>query len=162
MYICKWVYNIQKLKLYMRLYTHTSLYCKSFQKSFLLHVMYVQYVLFIFYKFMYSFVQKSVPLFSAYIYINVQILNTWSMHVQVPVAFDNKVLIMEEAVIIYLLVFKNWNTVMLSDLLYISLRVEYNAEFLFVNFEWWCHHRYFNVFRFIFTVPKLSHPTGNA
>ena len=46
------------------------------------------------------------------------------MHVQVPVAFDNKVLIMKEAVIIYLLVFKNWNTVMLSDLLYISLRVE--------------------------------------
>lgn len=33
MYICKWV-DIQKLKLYMRLYTHTSLYCKSFQKSF--------------------------------------------------------------------------------------------------------------------------------
>lgn len=73
---------------------------------------------------MYSFVQKSVPLFSAYLYIHVQILNTWSMHVQVPVAFDNKVLIMEEAVIIYLLVFKNWNIVMLSDLLYISLRVE--------------------------------------
>ena len=34
MYICEWVYNIQNLKLYMRLYTHTSLYCKSFQKSF--------------------------------------------------------------------------------------------------------------------------------
>ena len=67
MYICKWV-DIQKLKL-MRLYTHTSLYCKSFQKSFFYMSCYVQYVLFIFYKFMYSFVQKSVPLFSSYIYM---------------------------------------------------------------------------------------------
>ena len=56
------------------------------------------------------------------IHIHVQILNTWSMHVQVPVAFD-KVLITEEAVIIYLLVFKNWNIIMLSDFtIYIYLK----------------------------------------
>ena len=160
MYICKWVYNIQKLKLYMRLYTHTSLYCKSFQKSFYLRQ--VCTICFVYILQIHVQFCAKVGAFVFCIHIHVQILNTWSMHVQVPVAFDNKVLIMEEAVIIYLLVFKNWNTVMLSDLLYISLRVEYNAEFLFVNFEWWCHHRYFNVFRFIFTVPKLSHPTGNA
>lgn len=118
MYICKWI-DIQKLKLYMRLYTHTSLYCKSFQKSFsTCHVCTICFVYIL--KIHVQFCAKV----GAFVFcIHVQILNTWSMHVQVPVAFD-KVLIIEEAVIIYLLVFKNWNIVMLSDLLYISLRVE--------------------------------------
>lgn len=48
--------------------THILHYIANHSRKVFIYVKYVQYVLFIFYKFMYSFVQKSVPLFSAYMY----------------------------------------------------------------------------------------------